>query len=201
MKVDDELVRKELAELGLDERSFRAVALLPLIEVAWADHEIQPAEKKHILEVAKGHGLLSGRGAMALQRWLTERPTDYELTVGRRVLVRLARKRDGLGADLPEHALDTVVEMCVQVAEAAGGTFGLFWRVSPEEKDTIRAIADAIAEVRAEDAHAAGTATADDPWGDMLEELRTRDQIDLDALERQAADAGITGRPPESSEP
>lgn len=204
MPTDEAALLQDLATLGLDARSFRAVALLPLVEVAWADHEVQLQERKHILEIAKGHGLLSGRGALALDRWLSSRPSEDELALGRSVLVRLAHSTDGIGADLPEDSLQTVVEMCAQVAEAAGGLFGLFQRVSAEERATIRAIADAIeqhsSDVRDTKPAQAGGATLDDAWKDLLDEVATRDEIRLDDLEAQARAQGVTGSPPEPGE-
>jgi tellurite resistance protein len=171
----DLLLLADLARLGLDEHSYRAVVLLPMIEVAWADRSIQAQERKHILEVATGHGLLSGRGAAAVEGWLKERPSDETLELGRSVLVRLAHKRSGIGADVPEHALDTVVELCAQVAESAGGLFGLFWRVSPHEREVIRKIGQALENHRKVEQKG---------WGDLVEELRTR-EFDLDDLKRQ----------------
>jgi hypothetical protein len=47
---DHELVRG-LEDLGLDGASFGAVALLPLVEVAWADRTVQSKERAFILEV------------------------------------------------------------------------------------------------------------------------------------------------------
>lgn len=188
MATDEEVLLADLAVLGLDPGSYRAVVLLPMIEVAWADRTIQAQERKHILEVAKGHNLLSGRGAVALEVWLRERPSDELLELGRSVLVRLAHKRSGLGADLPEHSLDTVVELCAQVAEAAGGVFGLIWRVSGDERKAIREIGKAIdghrADVRGPYDHIAGK-NPSGAWADLVDELKTRD-FDLDAIEKEA---------------
>ena len=38
MPTSDEL-RTELRAIGLDEGSFRAISLLPMVEVAWADRD------------------------------------------------------------------------------------------------------------------------------------------------------------------
>jgi hypothetical protein len=132
----------ELHQLGLDVDSFRAVALLPLIQVAWADRQVQPQERKSILLIAKGHKLLEGRAAAVVDGWLTSRPSDEDFQRGRRVLAVLAHRRTGLGADMPEHVIDTVVDLCSVVAESAGGLFGVFFTVSTEERRTIRQIAE-----------------------------------------------------------
>ncbi len=196
----DQALVADLSTLGLDARSFRAVILLPLVEVAWADREVQPEERRHILQIAKGHNLLSGRGALALEHWLKERPSDETLTLGRSVLVRLAHRTDGLGADLPESSLDTVVEMCVQVAEAAGGMFGMFWRVTADERKAIRKIGREIEQHASDvrpDNHGVVGQTLTGAWADLLEEMASWDDNDLDA---EAGDGVITGSPPESAE-
>jgi hypothetical protein len=136
---EDELIA-ELKALRLDEESFRAISLLPLVEVAWAEKTLAPEERKTILEIAEGHGLLRGRAHKVVEGWLTQRPHDSVMERGRRVLVHLAHRKDGLGADLPPESLDAIQEFCVHVAESAGGILGTFWKVSGEEKKAIKRI-------------------------------------------------------------
>jgi tellurite resistance protein len=145
MTTDDEL-RAELAYLGLNERSFRAIALLPLVEVAWADRTIQDQEKQKIIQIARGHKLLTRNGAEVLKAWLSERPAPETFARGRKLLVALAHHEGTIAKDMPPEALETVLELCVHVAEAAGGLFGVFWTTSGAEKSAIRAIGRAIDE-------------------------------------------------------
>ena len=140
----------ELHKLGLDAESFRAVALLPLIEVAWADRAIQPQERRSILLIAKGHNLLVGAAADVVDRWLTSRPSDEDFERGRKMLAILAHRKHGIGADMPEHVVDTIVDLCSVVAESAGGLFGIFFKVSTEERRVIKKIADHLEKVSAE---------------------------------------------------
>ncbi len=137
----------ELHKLGLDADSFRAVTLLPLVEVAWADQSVQPQERKAILLIAKGHDLLRGRAADVVEDWLTHRPSDDTFALGRRVLATLAHRKTGLGADVPEHVIETVVDLCAVVAESVGGLFGVFFTTSADERRTIRKIADHLDQV------------------------------------------------------
>ena len=51
-ELDAESVR-ELASLGLDKRNYKAVCLLPLVEIAWADGVVQPGERTAILKAAR----------------------------------------------------------------------------------------------------------------------------------------------------
>lgn len=137
----------ELHKLGLDADSFRAVALLPLVEVAWADKSVQAQERKSILLIAKGHDLLEGRAAEIVGGWLETRPSDETFDLGRQILATLAHRKTGLGADMPEHVTDTIVDLCAVVAESAGGLFGVFFTVSTDERRTIKHIADHLDKV------------------------------------------------------
>ena len=53
----------------------------------------------------------------------------------------------GIGSDMPEHIIDTVVELCAVVAESAGGLFDVFFTVSSDERRAIRAIAEHLDQV------------------------------------------------------
>lgn len=63
---DDALVR-ELRFLGIAEQSWPVLALLPLIQVAWADGEIQPSERRLIQRVARETYGLDAEGERLLQ--------------------------------------------------------------------------------------------------------------------------------------
>lgn len=142
----DETLRRELSELGMNEGSFRALALLPLIEVAWADREIQSGERQMILEIAEGHDLLNPSSSQLLKSWLTVRPSPEYFAQSRKLLVKLAHRNQGIGQDLPSDSLDSVLAFCSHVAESAGGLFGMMFTVSAPEQSALRKIAQAIEE-------------------------------------------------------
>lgn len=141
---DQELI-DELRHLGIDRQSHKVVALLPLVQVAWADGTVQRAEAELIRSLATEHGMEEGDGARILETWLTEAPTRDFVNRGRRCLVELAR-RDGadLGEELQPETLEQVVELCEQVARAAGGLFGILWTVDERERAAIEQIARAL---------------------------------------------------------
>lgn len=138
----DVQILRALAELGLNEHTYKAVCLLPLVQVAWADQKIQAEERKLILEISRGHELLSPEGEAVVERWLSERPDDEAFKKGRQLLVKLAFRKRGLGAELPKRAVESVVDFCSLVAESAGGLFDMYWTVSREERRAIREIAE-----------------------------------------------------------
>ncbi len=65
-----------------------ALALSPLIEVAWADGHVTPGERAGVLEAARAWGLdqRSEFCRSTLQRWLTEPPPTEALMEWRRLL-------------------------------------------------------------------------------------------------------------------
>lgn len=136
----------ELAALGVDESSWRAVLLLPMVQVAWADGRIQPRELRLLRDVAAAYGLADGPTGVVLERWLTEPPSPEVVARGRAVLVHLAHRHRGLGADLPEDLLDTIQAFCLGVARAAGGLFDVLFTVDARERAALDEIARSLAD-------------------------------------------------------
>ena len=132
----EDTLLKDLHQLGLNETSYRALLLLPLVEVAWSDGRIQAAEAAAIEDLARKNGFFSTEAQALLQRWLKAPPTDTERELGMRTLVELARRRGGAGASL--------AAKCCQVASAAGGFFGLSSAISSAERASLDQIADIL---------------------------------------------------------
>ncbi len=134
----------ELASLGIDRDSYRVVVLLPLVQVAWADGRIQAQERELILRVAGEHGLLSGSSGEVLRHWLERAPTAEQIDTGRRLLVALTHRHRGLGSELDASALRDIQQLCVQVAQAAGGLFDALFTVEDAEQRALEEIATAF---------------------------------------------------------
>ncbi|MEZ4321127.1 MAG: hypothetical protein R3F61_26850 [Myxococcota bacterium] len=140
----DPHIRAELDELGLNEDSYRAILLLPLVEVAWVDGVIQPREREAILAYGEGNALLAGGARDVLEGWLAERPDHVTFARGRSILVELAHT-SGAPEALDTQHIDDVLAHCEQIAESAGGLFDRFFTSSQAEKEAIRQIAVHIA--------------------------------------------------------
>lgn len=80
-----------LRRLGVDARSHRALALLPLIQVAWADGRIQAAERAMIEDIARARYGLDDQALRVVDRWLREPPTAEDIDAGQRAMSALAR--------------------------------------------------------------------------------------------------------------
>jgi hypothetical protein len=131
----------ELQSMGIDNESYRVIALLPLVQVAWADGTVQSSERDLILQTASSRQLLAGDGAAILESWLTHPPSETYLARGQTLLVELACQPAGVGEAFSLQTLDDILELCEGVARAAGGLFGLAWTVDERERTALREIA------------------------------------------------------------
>jgi hypothetical protein len=140
--MNDAELRAELQELGIDDESWRVIALLPLVQVAWADGSVHRAESRAIEQIAAKHGLLVGDGPAILHGWLVHPPTESYVARGRKVLVALARRRNLLDGEADP--IGTLLEYCARIAASAGGLFGVLWSVDEREKMAIQEIAEGL---------------------------------------------------------
>lgn len=141
----DAELQTALERLGVEPADPRAVLLLPLVEVAWADGAVQEPERLRILEIARGYGVIGGRSEDTVRRWLTARPTPEVSALGREVVLALSHRHRGPAADWSGDVLDSVLSQCADVARAAGGLFGLAFATSAEESRALREIGVALA--------------------------------------------------------
>ncbi len=127
-----------LRALGMTKQTWRALPLLPLVTVAWADGHVQDAERAVILRLARDFGV-DDDGMLLVENWLAHPPTREAAQNGQQLLVHLCRT----GGVADEGLLDDVVQFAHEVARAAGGFFG-FGSIDRTEADAIDALASAI---------------------------------------------------------
>ncbi|MCB9682834.1 MAG: FHA domain-containing protein [Alphaproteobacteria bacterium] len=140
----DELTRAARA-LGIDDNEVRVLALLPLVAVAWADGEVQAAERKLILDLATQRYGLDDEARRILQSWLTYAPSEGYVRQGTDLMVRLVRA-ERIELELTDdHPFDAVLGDALSVAKAAGGMLG-FRAVDASEQAALEAIGAAIAD-------------------------------------------------------
>jgi tellurite resistance protein len=131
-----------LLELGITPETADAFESLPLVEVAWADGEIDSQERQRVLDLATAFGLDFGRPAHAqLELWLRRKPEDelfeawYEFAA------------IGLAGPNPAASVRRVLESALEVANASGGALG-FCTVSGSEHAAIERIRGALGGTR-----------------------------------------------------
>ena len=132
---------EDLRFLGIDEAAFSVLALLPLVEVAWADGEVQAEERTKILEIASTHYALNNDAKSLLEGWLTHPPSDAYLAKGRLALLHLAQSDPEFTVEAG--SLEDVVDFCTAVARAAGGVLG-FRSIDQSERAVLNQLAEAL---------------------------------------------------------
>lgn len=142
--MNDAELRFELEALGIPDAACRVLALMPLVEVAWADGNIQRAEREVILAAAEKYGFLAGDARPILEGWLKKRPDIATFARGRRALIALVHRQYGAAADFDSGTLDGVIALCQKVAGAAGGWLGLAFTVDDDERRAIAHIAEIL---------------------------------------------------------
>lgn len=154
--MDSQTLHATLADMGMDRLSQRAVAALPLVQIAWSDGSVQEAERDLILRVADEQLFLGEEGAVLLSDWLRHRPSDAYFTRGRTVLHALVALGTG---GIEPGVLKHLEELAEKVARAAGGWFG-FGRVSGVERLTVQEVVASLRAPRPPAAPAATMATS-----------------------------------------
>lgn len=138
----DRELTEALALLGLDRANHRAIGLLPLIEVAWADGRVQRAERDLIVKTAARYGIEPGDAW--LDRWLKRRPPATTFLTARTVLLALMARAGRSEWSAPE-TLEALLDLCTDVAAAAGGLFGLAFTIERSERACMEEIATSLA--------------------------------------------------------
>lgn len=134
--IHNEAVLKKLVELNVKTETLASLSLVPLIEVAWADGDVEPEEKEAVLDAAAKIGFKKGKvDHVLLDQWLTHKPKP-ELMVAWENFVK------GLCEALPAHERDDlrkeVMTHAREVASSTGGFLGLGSKISDEEEKVLR---------------------------------------------------------------
>ena len=132
--ITDENVLQQLVEFGVSDETYRAVQLIPLILVAWADGELDPNERRAVLQAAQGNSIAQGSASHSLlENWLQQNPKDLDTAwfSFMESLIPILKPED------KESLRQTVVDGSIAVAESAGGLMGTFFTVCKEESELI----------------------------------------------------------------
>jgi hypothetical protein len=135
LKIDDEDVLDRLVALDVSPETIVAFSLVPLVEVAWADGEIQPDEREAILRAADERGVSrSAISRQLLDSWLRRKPPAALLEVWRHYSKALLQELDANDCRMMR---ERVIGSARAVAEAAGGFLGL-GSISAAEKAALQ---------------------------------------------------------------
>ena len=129
--INDEAVLQRLFALGIRCDTLAALCLIPLIEIAWADHDLNRKERDAILSGAEQAGLKKNTPSHELlESWLEEKPGPDLLLTWKEYVGELSAALSGDEKNSLKHDL---LARARNVSDAAGGFLGFGNRVSEAE--------------------------------------------------------------------
>jgi hypothetical protein len=158
-QVNDGELERTLSGLGLTRATYRALLLLPLVYVAWADGSVQNVERDLILEFARTRLHLTPDTTKVIERWLEKAPTKEYVEAGLQGLLGIALDESMLEVDVSE--LPDLMVHAEALAAATAETLHDPTSVTPEEEQALAEIA-ALLQV-----------DSGSPWKSVLEAVRT----------------------------
>ncbi len=133
---DDALLEKLIA-LEIGPETLTTLIGIPLIEVAWADGQMDEKERKKLFEYAEKAGLRhKGLDPKIMSAWLKTKPDPALLKAWQQYVQKLCKQ---LNAHERSALRDEVMADARSVAEAAGGILGLR-AVSAEEQAMLKTL-------------------------------------------------------------
>jgi hypothetical protein len=138
--LSDPAVLQELHDLGFTPETIVLLPLIPVLEVAWSEGGITPAERQLIVKLARSRGVAEGSaGDAQLGQWMAKRPDQTVFERARRLTTALlaSGSEQGTGG----LTADELVAFCEKIASASGGILGL-GKISSEERALLSSIAD-----------------------------------------------------------
>jgi len=140
--IEDEAVLDRLIELDVSPETMAAMAVVPLVFVAWADRKVQAEEREAILSAARKAGIEAKDGRYPLlEYWLDKRPSPEMLEAWQHYIKGLCQQMDK--AQVEELKRD-LLQLAEGVAQATGGFLGLGSKVSTEERLVLNRLAKAF---------------------------------------------------------
>lgn len=139
--ISDRAVLRLLADLEVSSSVVAALALVPLVEVAWADGELAPEERASVLRASEEQGIRAGTRAHALlASWLEHRPSRDLLQAWEAYIEAVLEPLD---AEEREQLCRDLVGRAREVARAAGHGGGP-GSISPEEERALESLEAAL---------------------------------------------------------
>ena len=130
--IHDEAVLDRLIELKIEPETIAAIAVVPLVAVAWADGKVQEEESKAIMAAAQAAGIQpqDGRYPM-LEHWMNKRPSSQLIEAWEHYIKDICRRLDKQEVEELKH---DVLSLARRVGQAAGGFLGIGNRLSVAEQ-------------------------------------------------------------------
>ncbi|KAF0159342.1 MAG: hypothetical protein FD159_520 [Syntrophaceae bacterium] len=132
--INDDLVLEKLIAMNLRPETLASISLVPLIEIAWADGDVDQKEKDAILSAVSKFGWTSDSLSYELlDQWLKNKPSESLLTAWKHYVDAVCHKMTN---EEVIHFKKEIMAHVTVVAEAAGGFLGI-GKTSAEEQNMI----------------------------------------------------------------
>jgi len=139
--IKNEAILDKLLQLGIRAEVLAALALVPLVEVAWADGSLDDRERREILARAEKSGVAPGSpGHALLQSWLERKPEPKLLTAWIQMVAGLS---EHMTPEQVQALRAGLVERARAIASASGGLLGV-GKISAAEADMIQQLESAF---------------------------------------------------------
>jgi hypothetical protein len=137
----DPVLIQQLQELGFSPETISVLPLVPVLQVAWAEGGVSPAERSLLIALARSRGIAEGSaGDRLLSEWLTKQPPPEVFARATRLIRAML---DSGAAPAETMSADDLIRYSESIAAASGGLFGI-GKVSAEERATLSAIVSAL---------------------------------------------------------
>jgi hypothetical protein len=141
--IKDQAVLDQLVRLGVGPETLAALAMVPLIEVVWADGRVDDKERELVLAHAKKQGIQVGSiEHELLDRWLRLRPGNELLEAWRHYVDALCYRMD----EAARGALKNELLRDVRAAARASGGFLGLRAISSQEKAVLEKLESSFCE-------------------------------------------------------
>ncbi len=131
----------ELQELGFTPETLSVLPLVPIVQVAWAEGGITSAERNLLVKLARERGIVEGSTAdRLLHDWMARQPSPEVFARATRLVRAML---DAGTPDTTALSADDLIKYSENIAAASGGILGI-GKISPEERDTLAQIAQAL---------------------------------------------------------
>jgi len=129
--IHDDAVLERLAALKIGPETLAAVALVPLVEVAWADGKVHDKEHAAVMKAAEHGGIRPDDDAFALlDDWLNHRPGPEMLEAWKQYVAGLC---DSLDDDAAARLKHDLLDRARSVAQETGGFLGFGKSLNPTD--------------------------------------------------------------------
>jgi hypothetical protein len=137
----DPALLAELDALGFTPETISVLPLVPIVQMAWAEGGVTPAERAQLIALARKRGIAEGSPADAqLSDWLVYQPSPDVFARATRLIRAMLDSGADEGGTL---SADELIKHSENIAAASGGILGI-GKISADERETLAEIVAAL---------------------------------------------------------